>query len=91
VEDELFQESKLVSSIQTYATHLISGDLLQVAFDGCRSFAFPNCGGLLVVFPAANFGENTGFFTGTFETSQGDIEGLVFFQANSWQYVLQDG
>ena len=40
--------------------------------------AFPFLSGLLVEFPAAQFGQDAGFFAGALETTQGSVEIFVF-------------
>ncbi len=51
--------------------------------DGGGLLAFPFLGGLLVEFPAAQFGEDTGFLAGALETTQGGVEVLVFADADT--------
>jgi len=49
-----------------------------VAFDRCGSFALSNSSRLLVKFATAHLGKDAGFLARALESSQGDIEGLVF-------------
>jgi hypothetical protein len=47
------------------------------SFHGRRTIAFADGGGLLVILTPAGFGENAGFFTGTTESTQINVEWFV--------------
>src|SRR5688572_23688287 len=68
---------RLIPESTRRAAPAVAGSALEVPLDGCGFLAFPFLGGLLVEFPAAQFGEHAGFFAGALETTQGSVEILV--------------
>lgn len=70
-------------SVQALATRNFSRDAFQVTFYGSRFLAFAFLGRFFVKFAAAQFGQNSGFFTGTLESTQRCIKILIFFYADT--------
>jgi hypothetical protein len=66
-----------------------------VPLDRGRLLAFPFLSGLLVEFPATEFRQDTGLFTGALETTQGGVEILVSrmrtlgIQTSSWTWAAR--
>jgi hypothetical protein len=52
---------------------------LDMALDSCRTFTFALLRGFLVELTATHFGQYTGFFAGTLESTQSDIEMFIVF------------
>ena len=65
--------------------------LFLVTFDGGGGLALAHGGRLFVKLTATYFREYTGFFTGPLESSQRDIERLVFFDSNVGHKTLKLG
>ncbi len=64
------------------------GLALHVALDGCRLLSFALLGRLFVVLSAAQFRQDACLLAGAFETPQGGIKMLAFFDANAGHYNL---
>ncbi|ANG61804.1 hypothetical protein A8C75_04465 [Marinobacterium aestuarii] len=79
-------------SVKAYAASLLAGNLFHVTFNGCSSFTLANRSGLFVELATTYFSQNTGFFAGTLETTQGYVKWLVFFNFYarhlSWTLLL---
>ena len=56
-----------------------------MTFNGGGSFTFADCGGLFVVFAAADLGENSCILTGAFEAPHGNVKWLVLSESDERQ------
>ena len=61
----------------------IPGRFFHLALNSSSFLALTFLGGLLVKLATAQFGKNSGFFAGTFESTQRCIEILIFFNADT--------
>jgi hypothetical protein len=59
-----------------------------VSFHCRRRFAFTHCRGFFIEFAPADFRQYTSLFACTPEAANGDIEGFVFFNADTGHMVL---
>jgi hypothetical protein len=74
--------------VQTNGAALFALHFLGVALNCGCSFAFTLGSWFLVELAAANFSQNTGFFTGAFEATQSYVEGFVLFNFDGWHPEL---
>jgi hypothetical protein len=75
-------------SVQPASQVGVAGNTLGLALHGRGLFALAFLGGLLVKLPPADFGQDAGFFAGTFEAPEGGVKIFVFSNANAGQRAV---
>ena len=70
--------------VHANAASEFAGNLFLGALDGCSHFTFAFLRRFFIKLTTANFGQNSGFFTGALETADGDFEGFVIFYTYIW-------
>ena len=82
------QAASVCVLVQTNGAALFALHFLGVALHCGCSFAFALGSWFLVELAAANFSQNTGFFTGAFEATQSYVEGFILFNFDGWHPEL---
>jgi len=70
--------------VETNATGEFAGNLLLCALYGSSFLALAFLRGLFIKLTVTDVGKDTGFFTGTLETAQCNLEGFVIFYTYIW-------
>jgi len=82
------QAASVCVLVQANGAALFALHFLGVALNCGCSFAFALRSWFLVELAAANFSQNTGFFTGAFEATQSYVEGFILFNFDGWHPEL---
>src|SRR5690554_2343254 len=66
-------DAQQLKSVQTYAACRFALQFFGVALNSSGGLAFANSGGFFVALATTDFSQDAGFFTGTLETTQGNV------------------